>query len=371
MTKPISFMGLALKNPLIVAAGPWSGGAAAIQKCIDAGAAAVITETIVMGEPWLFSPRIYYHDDELLNLSLYGKRTLEEWEGEVERVRKDSCHLICSIRASSPSEIAYIAQRTERLGADALQLDLYAPMDSMIEDIHLQPEKLYEFVHAAASAVSIPVMTRLPYNLAASAPHLHAVERAGLRAICAIESLRALSGVDLETQTTLMPTYGGYTGRHIRPISLAATATLAQLTDLPICGVGGVEDYRSILEFIMLGAAAAQLGSAIMLHGYDLITKTVRALEDWMQAHGYDDYSSITGAALSSLTPFEKAVHRRAVCRMTQPCSRTGCGLCTCGCMYGALVMEPDGVHLNSSQCTGCGLCAQRCPQGLFHLETF
>ena len=48
MTKPISFMGLALKNPLIVAAGPWSGGAAAIQKCIDAGAAAVITETIVM-----------------------------------------------------------------------------------------------------------------------------------------------------------------------------------------------------------------------------------------------------------------------------------------------------------------------------------
>ena len=106
-----------------------SGGAAAIQKCIDAGAAAVTTETIVMEEPWLFSPRIYYHDDELLNLSLYGKRTLEEWEGEVERVRKDSCHLICSIRASSPSEIAYIAQRTERLGADALQLDLYAPMD--------------------------------------------------------------------------------------------------------------------------------------------------------------------------------------------------------------------------------------------------
>ena len=163
-----------------------------------------------------------------------------------------------------------------------------------------------------------------------------------------------------------MPTYGGYTGRHIRPISLAATATLAQLTDLPICGVGGVEDYRSILEFIMLGAAAAQLGSAIMLHGYDLITKTVRALEDWMQAHGYDDYSSITGAALSSLTPFEKAVHRRAVCRMTQPCSRTGCGLCTCGCMYGTLVMEPDGVHLNSSQCTGCGLCVQRCPQDCF-----
>ena len=121
----------------------------------------------------------------------------------------------------------------------------------------------------------------------------------------------------------------------------------------------------------MLGAAAAQLGSAIMLHGYDLITKTVRALEDWMQAHGYDDYSSITGAALSSLTPFEKAVHRRAVCRMTQPCSRTGCGLCTCGCMYGALVMEPDGVHLNSSQCTVCGLCVHRCPQGLFHLETF
>lgn len=371
MAQPISFMGLTLKNPVIVAAGPWSGGTAAIQKCIDAGAAAVITETIVMEEPQLFSPRIYYHDNELLNLSLYGKRTLEEWEGEVERVHKNGCHLICSIRASSPSEIAYIAQRTERLGADALQLDLYAPMDSMIEDIHLQPEKLYEFVHAAVDAVSIPVMTRLPYNLVASTPHLRAVERAGLRAICAIESLRALSGVDLETKTTLMPTYGGYTGRHIRPISLAATATLAQLTDLPICGVGGVEDYRSILEFIMLGAVTAQLGSAIMLYGYDLITKTVRALDDWMDAHRYDDYSAITGAALSSLTPYEKAAHRHGVCRMTQPCARADCALCARGCMYNALIMESDGVHLDPSLCTGCGLCVQRCPHGLFHLETF
>ena len=70
MEYKLDFMGLPLKNAVIVAAGPWAGDARSIQKCIDAGAAAVITETIVMEESALFGPRVYYENEELLNLSL-------------------------------------------------------------------------------------------------------------------------------------------------------------------------------------------------------------------------------------------------------------------------------------------------------------
>ncbi len=143
MAYEVDFMGLRLKNAVVVAAGPWASDGASIQKCIDAGAAAVITETILMEESSYFSPRMHYRDGEMLSLSLYGHKSIEEWEAEVERVHKKDSVLICSIRGASPSEIAYIAKRTERLGADALQLDIFAPMDATIEQINLMPDKLY------------------------------------------------------------------------------------------------------------------------------------------------------------------------------------------------------------------------------------
>ena len=121
MEYKLDFMGLPLKNAVIVAAGPWAGDARSIQKCIDAGAAAVITETIVMEESALFGPRVYYENEELLNISLYGHRPLEEWEEQVERIHKKGSFLICSIRGSSPSELAYIARRAEREMASAKQ----------------------------------------------------------------------------------------------------------------------------------------------------------------------------------------------------------------------------------------------------------
>ena len=118
-----------------------------------------------MEESALFGPRVYYENEELLNISLYGHRPLEEWEEQVERIHKKGSFLICSIRGSSPSELAYIARRAERLGADALQLDLFAPMDAMLEEINMRPEKLYEMTKCVTGTVKIPVMARLPHNI--------------------------------------------------------------------------------------------------------------------------------------------------------------------------------------------------------------
>ncbi len=368
MAYEIDFMGLRLKNAVVVAAGPWASDGASIQKCIDAGAAAVITETILMEESSYYGPRMYYRDGEMLSLSLYGHKSIEEWEAEVERVHKKDSVLICSIRGASPSEIAYIAKRTERLGADALQLDIFAPMDATIEQINLQPGKLYDLTRAVVESVGVPVMVRLPYNMSATSAYIRELERAGVSAISAIESLRGLSGVDLERRRALMPTFGGYTGRHIRPVSLAATATLSQLTNCQICGVGGVENHLNILEFIMLGAVTAQLGSVIMRDGYGVIGEAARELEAWMRAHGCESYGEIRGAALSSLQPYEQLPAVRHQSRLAAPCGDAACLRCVKGCMYGALAFEDGAVQNHPSRCTGCGFCVARCPKGLLSL---
>ena len=101
------YMGLSLKNPIIVAAGPWSRDGASIQRSIDAGASAVITETITLEANQNPSPRLYLSPTgQLFNTTLFSGIHLEQWEQEFEGLHRGDCKLIASIWGNTPSELA-------------------------------------------------------------------------------------------------------------------------------------------------------------------------------------------------------------------------------------------------------------------------
>ena len=141
-------------------------------------------------------------------------------------------------------------------------------------------------VRSVTSAVEIPVMVRLPHHAALNPAFARQITQNGARAISAIESLEGINGVDIENARCEMAAIGGCTGSHLRPLSLAATAVLHQLADCEIAAMCGVEDWHSIIEFLMMGATAVEMGSAIMLRGYAHITETLRKLEDWLREKG-------------------------------------------------------------------------------------
>ena len=370
MPKPIDLMGISLKNPVITAAGPWARDGKSIQRCIDAGAGAVITETITLEAKQRVSPRVFVDGYRMFNTMLYSDLHLEQWESELELVKKRDSKLICSIWGSSASEIAYLASKVERMGADAIEISISAPIGSRNESVCNHSSDIHAFVRAAVDAVSIPVMVKLSYEAAVSPAFLHSIERAGARAVSAIDALKGLRGVDIENKKTEMLTYGGYTGRNIRPISLATTAQLRQYTQMQICSTGGIKTAEHALEFIMLGATAIQLASAIQEDGYGEITKLVRDLEEWLIAHGYTDIGQVRGAALPSLMPFEdiKPQRRRAVIRERCDSATTPCNICINGCLYDAIARTDGCIEIHAQLCEGCGLCTSGCPRGIITL---
>ncbi|GKH46299.1 MULTISPECIES: 4Fe-4S binding protein [Anaerotruncus] len=372
MCTAVDFMGLPLKNPVIVAAGPWSRDAASIQKAIDAGAAAVVTETITLEKSQLLRPRIYRQEGRLLNTTLYSTLSFEQLERELSQVRKGDSFLICNIRGGTPSELAYTATAVERFGADALELCCFTPIGTKMENLAIHPDEIYEMIRQVTQKVSVPVMVRLPHHAASSREFVQAVERAGAKAVSAIETLSGLIGVDVERGRSRTPTIGGYSGPHIRPVSLAATAMLSQLADCQIASMGGVEDALSALEFLMLGASVVQLGSAVLLGGYGRITRTVEDLEAWMRVHRYGSVEELRGIALDSLSPFEEILTRRLHASLDSPCGQScGEGGCPCvtACLDGAVVREGDRVRVVRERCSGCGLCVSLCPGGHFSLR--
>ncbi|MDA3809011.1 MAG: 4Fe-4S binding protein [Spirochaetaceae bacterium] len=364
-----NLMGIPLKNPLILSSGPLSRSGEMMIKALDAGAGAVVTETILNEIRPNVRPRMINRGDGLQNIRLYSEFSLEEWEKEIGLVKEHGGIVIANILAHSPSEMAFLARTVEKYGADALELGVSSPHGEGLTVLGCDPPNLYEMVKTVVDVVNIPVMVKLsPYvnNLAALAK---AAEKAGAMGISAINTVRSILGVNIDDMVPLLPTYGGYSGDPIRPIGLGAVATICQTVDIGVSGIGGISKFNHLLEYLMLGAETCQLQSALILHGFDLIKEILDSLNLWMESKSYTSLDEIRGKALSRLKSFDEIVLEPKIALKIKDCPLPDCHLCLDSCTYKALYKNQKGqLEVNSILCSGCGLCVSICPYQCFSM---
>ena len=150
-----------------------------------------MTETISQ-EVYPRLPQICYHEGgAVFSTSLYSNLTLEQWEVELEKLHPGDCKVIASIRGATPSELAYVARKAERMGVDALQLDLYAPIGPVLAELYTSPDLIAALVSAVKKKVSLPLMVRLPHYVADNKKSLRALETAGADGICTMAATPA------------------------------------------------------------------------------------------------------------------------------------------------------------------------------------
>ena len=357
-----NFMGLKLKNPIIIAAGPLTASGEAMKKATEAGAGAVVTKTIVNEIRPNVRPRLYKGPNGIQNIELYSEFSIEEWENEIGYAKDNGATVIASILAHTPSEIAYIAKRVERYGADAIELGLSCPYGEGLEILGSNPAKLSNMVKSVAERVQIPVMVKLSSNVDNLAGLAKAAEKAGASAISAIDTVRSIIGVDIERSEALLPTYGGYSGDGIRPIGLAAVATISQAVSIPVCGIGGISNYTNVVEYMMLGATSIQVCSSIILNGLDYINIIKNDLADWLKNKGYTGIHQVKGKALPTLRSFEEIILEPRHSHTIDACQELECYQCKIACTYGAIDKQKTSIIIDKELCTGCGLCVSICP---------
>jgi dihydroorotate dehydrogenase subfamily 1 len=368
MDLSVNYVGLHLKNPLIAAAGPLTRDGKTMLRALEAGFGAVVTETIVNEVRQNIRPRLAKGPYGLGNVGLYSDFTLEEWQKEIAIVREAGGIVIANILAHTPSEMAYIAKVVEKYGANAIELGVAAPHGEGIEGLYSNPERLYGLAMAAVDAVSIPVTVKMSPNVSNLSVLAQAVKKAGVAGISAIDTVRSIIGVDIERRRTYLPTYGGYSGPAIKPIALAAVATIAQSVDLDISGIGGIENYRDVVEYILLGASTTQILSALVLQGYTIVGSILKDLQQWMSLQGVENLHQIQGSALSSLHSFEELHLEPYIASLEQDCRRPQCQICIQGCMYDAIDRVENHIKIDQDTCTGCGLCSSLCPDHCFSI---
>ena len=158
------------------------------------------------------------------------------------------------------------------------------------------PESAAEVTRAVKSAVSKPVYIKLSPNVTDITKIARAVQDAGADGISMINTLLGMR-IDLKTKKPVIAnTKGGMSGPCLLPLALRMVYEVYEAVDIPIIGMGGISCAKDVIEMMLAGASAVQIGAANLVNPY-VCRDIIENLPDVMQQYGIQNLSQITGGA--------------------------------------------------------------------------
>ncbi len=382
----IEFLGKRMVNPFLIAATPSSDNYDIIKKGFEVGwGGAVFKTTSVEGQEvplkYPMMTGINYDGKQtmaLANIDLISEHHIDEVEEVVKRLKKEfpDRMLIPSIMGEKKEHWQELVERLVKAGADMIECSFSCPQGTlgdepgkMLGQSAKATETVAKWVKDAAG--DTPVIIKLTPQVTDIVAIANAVKRSGCDAVCTINSVKGLIGVDLNTFSPLPSvdgkgTYAGITGPAIKPIALMCLSEVAQNVDIGISAVGGCSTWSDAIEFFLLGAGTVQIGTAIMHYGFRILWEILSGVNNYLDEKGFNSIEEIKGKALPFLTTHDGLVQE------ADPNSKINwdlcikCDLCYIACSdgaHGAITLNEDRLPVvDDDKCPGCGLCASICP---------
>jgi len=298
------YLGMTLKNPLVVSASPLSADVGNIRRMEDSGASAVVL-------PSLFEEQIQVESNTLDHFLWQGTESYAESltympdmegyklgpDGYLEHLRRSKqavkIPIIGSLNGVSTGGWVGYAKKIEEAGADALELNIYfIPTD--VEMSGGQVEQMYvDLVSKVKASVSIPVAVKIgPYF--SSLPNMaRRLDQAGANALVLfnrfyqpdfdLESLEVVPNLILSTPHELL-------------LRLNWVAVLYGKLKTDLAVTGGVHSALDVLKSMMAGATVAMMTSALLKHGIGHLATVRTELLKWMEEHEYESIHQMRGS---------------------------------------------------------------------------
>lgn len=254
--------GLKLKNPLMLAAGIMGTTGGSLKRAAQAGAGAVVTKSIGM-EPKSghCNPSMVEVDCGYLNAMGLPNPSYKNFQDEIDIAKEGDVPVIASIFGGCADEFSEISGA---LCADAFELNVSCPhARGYGAEIGTDPVLVEDITRAVKDAVRVPVWVKLTPNVTDIKSIGLAAQQGGADAVVAINTVRGMA-IDIESGYPILGNkFGGLSGHAIKPVAIKCVYDLYETLDIPVIGVGGISDWRDAVEFIMAGARAVEVGSAV------------------------------------------------------------------------------------------------------------
>jgi dihydroorotate dehydrogenase subfamily 1 len=218
-----------------------------------------------------------------------------------------------------------IVQRCEAVGVDAFELNFSCPHGlperKMGAAMGENPEILEEVCGWVKSATKKPVWAKMTPNVTHIEDPSRAALRGGATGISAINTIRSVIGVNLDTlrpEPTVegFTTPGGYSCKAVKPIALRMVMEIATMIrkEFPgrsLSGLGGIESGNDAAQFILLGADTVQVCTGVMKFGYECVKPMCDELLAFMDKHKFETLADFKGKSLDYFTTHADLVKRQ------------------------------------------------------------
>jgi len=291
---------LQLRNPVMTASGTFSNGLELAKRFdIDALGGIVSKGTTLRPRKGNATPRTIETPAGMINaigfqnigvgaLTRNIAPTWARWEVPA----------VVNIMGNTVEEYGVLASRLDGVaGVSALELNVSCPnVDHGGLEFGQDPHAAAQVVTEAARNTSLPLLVKLAPAVTDIRPVVEAVADAGAQAVTVANTIPAIA-IDIERRRpAIANAFGGLSGPAIRPVTLRLVWQAASVTSIPVVASGGIMSGEDVVEFLMAGATAVQVGTATF-RDPEAPWRILRELTAWCEDHGVTDIHELIGAA--------------------------------------------------------------------------
>ena len=297
----VNLCGIELDNPLIPASGTFGFGYEFAElydiNCLGSFSFKGTTKDPRFGNP---TPRIAECDCGMINaVGLQNPGVEKVISEELPKLKKCfSKPVMANVSGFSIEEYAYTCEKLdkeEQVGW--LEVNISCP------NVHgggmsfgTSPEAAAEVTKAVKAVTTKPVIIKLSPNVTDIVSIAKACEEAGADGISLINTLLGMR-IDLKTgKPVIANKMGGFSGAAIKPVAIRMVYQVSEAVKIPVVGMGGVSNARDVIEFIMAGATAVEVGAANLVNPY-VCKEIIEELPSVMQQYGIKNLNDIKGCA--------------------------------------------------------------------------
>jgi dihydroorotate dehydrogenase (NAD+) catalytic subunit len=290
-----------LERPTILASGILGISLDVFNRIYRAGAGAVVTKSLSK-EPWegYSNPTIFsVNGNGWLNavgLSNPGASYFAKMISQNQDVP-----IIVSLVGSTEDDFDFMVKQFENVKVLAYELNLSCPHVAKVGlEVGDDPELVKKIVKKIKSVTKVPVIAKVGLGTTHYLDTVAAACDAGIDAITAINTLRAMA-IDVETQRPILSNkIGGLSGTPIKPIAVRCVYEISSEYKIPIIGCGGISNWKDAVEFLLAGASAVQIGSAVGDGWIDVFDEINKGILQYMEKKGFSKIEEMIGRAKRS-----------------------------------------------------------------------
>jgi dihydroorotate dehydrogenase (fumarate) len=319
MNLSTDYLGLTLRNPLVVGASPCCDDLDLCRRLEDAGASALVMHSLfeeqvefeenaryqlldgIAGSHSEAADYFPHYEDYSLTPDLYLRQLL--------RLKSAlSIPVVASLNGYRPGGWIDHARRIEDAGADALELNLYSlPTDPETDADAIETDQLF-IVREVVNSVNIPVSVKLSPWLTAPANFARQLELSGAKGVVMFNRFYQpdfdLDDLDVQPQLRLSDSSELL-------LRLRWLAIVSPKTELSLAASGGVHTSSDFIKALLAGADIVQVVSTVLRHGACVLPTLLNGLQAWMREHEYASVDQLRGALNLARCP-QPAAHERA-----------------------------------------------------------